>query len=144
MFLVAKKDGQKRFVIDLRELNSIIKPVTVQLPRVNELIDSIVSQNCKYISPCDLKSAFWSIPLTQASRRNTTFTSPDGLKFQYTVTPFGLCTSPAALQTVLLNVFSSKRPHLKLYMDDICVATGTWGEHLLAIEQMLQTLEKIV
>ena len=120
----------------------MIKPATVQLPQSIELIYSIVSQNCKYISSCDLKSAFWSIPLTQASRPYTTFTSPDGLKFQYTVTPFGLSTSPAALQTVLLNVFSSKRPHLKLYMDDICVATETWSEHLLAIEQMLQTLEK--
>jgi len=35
----------KRLVIDLRELNSIIKPIHVQLPKIDEVIDSVaVSQ----------------------------------------------------------------------------------------------------
>jgi len=53
-FLVAKKSGEKGFVIDLRELNSINKLITVQLSKLNKLIDSITSQNCKYISACNL------------------------------------------------------------------------------------------
>ena len=42
-FLVSKKSGSRRFVIDLRSLNSIIKPQTVQLPKVTELIDDMAA-----------------------------------------------------------------------------------------------------
>ena len=41
MFLVAKKSGAKRLVIDLRALNQVIVPRLVQLPKINELIDDI-------------------------------------------------------------------------------------------------------
>ena len=141
-FLVAKKTGDKRLVCDLRQLNAIIKPVTVQMPKIGELIDDITSQDCRWISSADLKSAFWHIPLTPSSRPYTTFTSPAGKKYQYTVTPFGLSTSPAALQTVLLNVFASASSrNLYIYMDDIAIVTSTWEDHLQAIERMLKTLD---
>jgi len=39
--LVMKRNGTKRLVIDLRELNSIIKPKPVQLPKTDEVIDSV-------------------------------------------------------------------------------------------------------
>jgi len=31
----------------------------VQLPKINELIDEILSSNCLYISTADLKSSFY-------------------------------------------------------------------------------------
>ena len=37
IFLVDKKNGEKRLIIDLRNLNSVIRPMLVQLPKVNEL-----------------------------------------------------------------------------------------------------------
>jgi len=39
IFLVSKKDGTKRLVIDLRGLNAVIAPKLVQLPRITDLID---------------------------------------------------------------------------------------------------------
>ena len=34
IFLVDKKNGEKRLIVDLRNLNSIIRPMLVQLPKV--------------------------------------------------------------------------------------------------------------
>ena len=36
--LVMKRNGTKRLVIDLRELDSIIKPKHVQLPKTDEVL----------------------------------------------------------------------------------------------------------
>jgi len=40
-FLVSKRSGDRRFVVDLRQLNSIIRPQPVQLPKIPELLDEM-------------------------------------------------------------------------------------------------------
>ena len=45
VFVVRKKDGSKRFVVDLRGINSLIVPRLVQLPNIDELLQSIVEKN---------------------------------------------------------------------------------------------------
>ena len=77
-FLVSKKCGSKRFVIDLRSLNSIIKPQTVQLPKVTELIDDVAASGASIFSVCDFYSAFFQIESTPNSRPLTSFSSPGG------------------------------------------------------------------
>ena len=37
VFLVDKKDGLKRLVVDLRHIDALIKPKLVQLPIINDL-----------------------------------------------------------------------------------------------------------
>jgi len=54
IFLVDKKDNTKRMIVDLRRLNANIVPMQIQLPKINELIDEILSSNCLYISTADL------------------------------------------------------------------------------------------
>jgi len=41
-------------IVDLRRLNANIVPMQIQLPKINELIDEILSSNCLYISTADL------------------------------------------------------------------------------------------
>ena len=56
IFLVDKKNGEKRLIVDLRNLNSVIRPMLVRLPKVNELLDEVTSQKCTYLSSVDLKA----------------------------------------------------------------------------------------
>ena len=44
-FLVNKKNGQKGLVTDLRGISSLIVPKLVQLPRIDELLQTITSKN---------------------------------------------------------------------------------------------------
>jgi len=44
VFVVKKKDGSKRFVVDLRGINSLIVPRLVQLPNIDELLQNIVEK----------------------------------------------------------------------------------------------------
>ena len=52
IFLVDKKNNTKRMIVDLRRLNANIVPMQIQLPKINELLDEILSSNCSYSPPC--------------------------------------------------------------------------------------------
>ena len=117
VFLVDKKDGSKRLVVDLRHINALIKPKLVQLPIINDLLDEISSLKCKYYSLTDLKSGFYQVNLNKKSRPLTSFTCPEtGLRFQYKVAPFGLQNSPYAMLTLLMNIFSHKIKYAGVYL----------------------------
>jgi len=50
----------------------------------------------------DLRCGYHQIRLNRKSRGVTSFTAPNGLRYQYCVCPFGLNTSPAAMLAVML------------------------------------------
>jgi len=126
-FLVVKKTGQKRLVIDLRGINSLIMPKSVQLPKTDELLQNITLKNPIFLTCIDINSAFWQLTLDKDSRKYTSFTSPDGRRFQFKRCPFGLNTSPSQLLLILSNLFCDKsRFHsLYCYMDDIIIANNS-------------------
>jgi len=49
-YLVMKKNGQKRMVVDLRGINSLIVPKLVQLPQIEELLETITSSKPRFLS----------------------------------------------------------------------------------------------
>jgi len=132
IFLVDKKNGEKRLIIDLRDLNAAARPMLVQLPKVNDLLDEVTSKKCTYLSSCDLKAGFWQVKLGERSRPYTTFTAPQsGLRYSFRRIPFGLNSSPAGLCRSLMKIFAGKLGgNIYLYMDDILVANETWQGHL--------------
>jgi len=144
IFLVGKKDGSKRLVIDLRGVNSLIIPKLVQLPQIEEMLDEITSEKPKYITVSDVSSTFWQVQLKDSSRDLTSFTAPDGRRWRFTRCPFGLNNSPSALQNTLGLLFSDKPrfKNLLVYMDDICIYSNTWKNHLEQLEQALQVLSE--
>ena len=143
VFLVNKKDGTKRLVVDLRGVNALIAPRLVQLPKINDLLDEITSHKCMFLSSIDLKSGYYQLNLHQNTRPLTSFTSPfDGRRWQYRVCPFGLHVSASAMLSVLASVFSGrlKDSTIALYMDDLMLFSATFEHHLKIVKKMLQTL----
>jgi len=108
IFLVNKKDGSKQLVIDLRRVNSLIVPKLVQLPQIDEMLDTITAEKPKFIMISDVSSAFWQVGVEEKSRDVTSFTAPDGRIRRFTCAPFGLNNSPSVLQKTLGELFSDK------------------------------------
>ena len=142
-FLVAKKNGTKRLVVDLRAINEIIVPKLVQIPKITHLIEEITSQKPTFLSSIDLFSGFWQVPIRQRARPVTSFIAPTGIHYQFTRTPFGLCNSSHALASALLGLFSDKQRfrNLYLYVDDILAIASSFPEHLTTLEVMLENLK---
>ncbi len=60
--LVNKPDGSYRFCTDYRKLNSLTKPDCFPLPRVDDCVDHVGSD--QYVSKFDLLKGYWQVPLT--------------------------------------------------------------------------------
>lgn len=69
-FLVSKKSGQKRLVIDLRGINSLIIPKLVQLPHIEDLLQTITSKKPRFLTTIDITSAFLQVRLAEESDQN--------------------------------------------------------------------------
>ena len=144
VFLVGKKDGTRRLVVDLRAINTLIVPKLVQLPKIDELLDSIIEKKPSLLTVIDLRAAYWHIELEENSRKYTTFCAPDGRRFCYRRVPFGLSTAPSALILLLGNLFADKNKYhsLWIYMDDLLLGSSDWKTHLSQLQLTLETLQQ--
>ena len=61
MVLVPKKDGNYRFCIDYRKLNSVTKKDVYPLPRIDDILDTLAG--AKFFSTLDLAAGYWQIEL---------------------------------------------------------------------------------
>jgi len=139
-----EKNGQKRMVVDLRGVNSLIIPKLVQLPQIEELLETVSSSKPRYLTTFDILSAFYQIGLHEESHDLTSFTGPDGRCWRYTRAAMGMSNTQSALNLLLPNIFSDKsRFHsLVCYVDDILVYSNNWNDHIQQLELSLKTLQE--
>ena len=89
--IVLVKDGTLQMCVDYRYLNSVSQADAYPMPRIDDLIGRL--GKAKYITTIDLMRGYWQVPVAEASRSKTVFTTPLGL-FQFRVMPFGLHGAP--------------------------------------------------
>ena len=82
---------------DFRNLN-VTKRDTYPLPLIQDIVDKM--EDIIFWSTLDAASAYWSIPLNDADNEKTAFSVPRG-KYEFNVTPFGLCNAGASYQRMV-------------------------------------------
>lgn len=137
--LARKKSGEYRLCVDFRRLNNLTKKVDYPLPNTDECIESLAGN--KYFSLLDLASGFWQVPLTERARELTAFKTENGL-YEFNRMPFGLCNGLATFQRLVNALFTGlKGVDLQAFIDDICLASKSWKEHLELIDRVLKIIE---
>ena len=131
IFLVPKPNGKFRIVLDFRNLNRITKKDKYRLPRVDHLLTDVMKWNC--ISTMDLVDGFFQIPLAEADRDKTAFTTPWG-SFKWTVMPMGLTNAPSIFQGVTDSLLDGLRHqdgsrHTVGYIDDLATGGSSEADH---------------
>ena len=71
------------------------------LPKIDEMLAKL--RGAKVFSTIDLRSGYYHIGLTEASRPKSAFVVPMG-KWEFLRTPFGLSQAPAHFQLLIDNV----------------------------------------
>lgn len=85
--LVPKQDSTFRFCTDYRKINSVTKPDSFPLPRMEDCVDRIGSAH--FVTKVDLLKGYWQEPLTARASETSAFVTPDNL-LQYSVMAFGM------------------------------------------------------
>ncbi len=120
LFLVPKKDGQYRPVIDFRKVNEVTEDDRYPLPVLSDLLMSI-GQGNKIFSSLDLLSGCWQVPLAPESREVRAFSTPTG-HFEWLRMPFGLKSSPITFQRMINTLFADiLSKDIYAYLDDLLI-----------------------
>lgn len=137
-FIIPKKDGTDRLVVDYRRLNKLVKVDNFPTPNVENAFQYL--SQAKYFTLIDLKSAFHQIPLSETSKQYTAFVTPVGL-YQYNRLPFGLTVSPQVFCRLMDLVLGDlKYVCVFPYVDDLCIYSRDFEQHLRDVEAVFVKL----
>ena len=119
LVMVWKKNGDLRICTDFRWLNARTVKDAHPLPHQSDCLAALGGN--ALFSTMDLTSGFYNVPLHEASRKFTAFTTPLGL-YEYNRLAQGLCNSPASFMRMMLSIFGDLNfSSLLCYLDDLLV-----------------------
>lgn len=136
--IVRKKDGNPRFCVDYRKLNTNTIDEHTPIPNVEDLLHRVA--NKRIYTLLDLAWGYWQVPMDPHSIEKTAFVTSDA-QYEFTVMPFGLKNAPSTFQRIvrqLIRPFIDKG--VENYLDDIIVFSDTVDEHRKTLEQVINAL----
>lgn len=140
VFLVPKKDGSMRMVLDYRAINAITIDNRQPLPLVQDVMDRL--RNKRIFSVLDIAWGFWQIPMAPEDIAKTAFSTIDG-HYEWVCMPMGLKGAPATFQRVIQTVLGDLLFNCVInYMDDLIIYSDTESDHMIHLEKVLGTLQK--
>ena len=139
--LVRKKDGNLRFCIDFRKLNSRTVKDAYNLPRVEDTIDTLIGS--KYFSKLDLRNGYWQVDIDEADKHKTAFTVGNIGFFKCNRMAFGLTSAPATFQQLMEHCMGEMNlMECLIFLDDILIFSETFEEHILRLEAVFSSLKQ--
>ncbi|CAB3996095.1 Retrovirus-related Pol poly from transposon [Paramuricea clavata] len=139
---VLKPDKTDRLYVDYRPLNKITQNDPYPTGNLQEVLDNLSGAN--YFGVIDLAQGYLQVPLAKEDRPKTVFRSPTGF-WESTRMQYGLKGSSANFSRLMQRVLGHIPPHrLALYMDDICIISKTFEEHLVNLQGVFDALRQHV
>ena len=139
--LIQKKDRTLHFCIDFHRPNAHTKKDSYSLPRIQEVLESMVS--AAHFSTMDFKSGFWQVRMVPESQQYTTFTVGNLDFYEFTHMPFGLCNALVTFQCLMQNMLGELNlTYCIIYLDDVIVFDCTEEEHLECLRIMFEWFHK--
>ena len=118
IFLVPKKNGKLRLIIDLSRLNTFLDIQSVRMETANKVRQAIQPNDWAF--SLDLTDAYLHVPIHLQSRKLLRFCLK-GQAYQFKALPFGLATSPYVFTHLMVAIATYLRKRaivLFPYLDD--------------------------
>ena len=120
-----KPNGDKRFILNLKNLNRYVKNDHFKMEDKKTVIYFLNQGD--YMATIDLKDAFFIIPIHKKYRKFLRF-SFQGNLYEFCCLPFGLCTAPFVFTKILkpvAQILRSKGYLSVFYLDDLLLLGNT-------------------
>lgn len=125
LFVIPKKTGELRPVLNLRQLNQYLPVCHFKMETMAHVVHLLKKND--FLTGIDLRDAFLHVPIHPSSRRYLQFQWRNKL-YQFKVLPFGLSLAPLIFTKVLKPLLRWARLHgirISAYLDDLVIAATT-------------------
>ncbi len=142
-FLVPKKDGGLRPILDLRRLNHALMRRPFRMITLKQILSQIRTED--WFCSLDLKDAYFHIQIAPHHRRFLRFAF-EGVAYQYTVLTFGLSLAPRTFTKCMDATLSPLRQmgiRILNYLDDWLILAQSEVELLSHRTLILSHLERM-
>ena len=137
LFLVAKRDGGWRPVIDLSHLNTYLEVPHFHMETPESITKALRPGDWTF--SLDLKDAYLHVPMSQGSRKYLRFAYADQV-FQFRALPFGLATAPQVFTRIVQSVAAcvhKRGIRMHVYLDD-------WLVRALVHQELIKNREYLL
>lgn len=142
-FLVPKSNGEHRFILNLKGLNQYICTEHFKMQDLRTAVKLILQDY--FLASLDLQDAYFLVSIDPPCRKYLRFIFQNTL-YEFTVLPFGLCTSPYIFTKIMKPVMGYLRSNGLLsvdYLDDILLIGETYDECRKNVEVTRALLESL-
>ncbi|XP_062372037.1 uncharacterized protein LOC134059609 [Sardina pilchardus] len=142
-FLVPKKDGGLRPILDLRGLNRFLKVFRFHMLTTAEVLRTVARG--EWFTSVDLKDAYFHVPIAPHHRQFLRFAF-QGRHFQFRVLPFGLSLSPRVFTrcvTAALSHLQSRGMKILPYLDDWLICAPSQSQLALDTTCLLSHVARL-
>ena len=141
LFIVDKKDGGKRPVVNLRNLNQYLEYFHFKMEGIHLVRDMI--QRGDWLVKLDLKDAYLTIPIHREFQKYLQF-KWKGQILEFSCLPFGLSVAPyvfTKMMKVPVTYFRRLGIRLVIYLDDILIMSQSQQNIMTDIQIVISVLE---
>ena len=142
-FLICKKGGENRPVINLKDLNRFIPYKHFKMEGLHCL--KYVLQKGDYMCKIDLKDAYFSVPLHKDSRKLVRFLWAGNL-YEFLCLCFGLGSAPRIFKKLLkvpISVLGRLMIRVIIYLDDLLILGNSMSEMFMARDSVIFLLQHL-
>lgn len=143
VFIVPKRDGTYRLILNLRQLNEFVEKHHFKMETLKTAL-TLVKPNV-FFGSIDLKHAYYSVPIAEEFRHYLRF-KWKGVVYEYSCLPNGLSTGPRIFTKLLKPMYSALRKlgHTNVaYIDDSLLQSDTREECARNISDTLQLADDL-
>ncbi|KAG0437702.1 Retrovirus-related Pol polyprotein from transposon opus [Dictyocoela muelleri] len=137
-FVIRKKNGKIRLVVDYRYLISITKKTHQYIPKISEILLSL--KGAKYFSQIDLNQGYYQIHMNKSDIEKTGFRILNKI-YVLNKMPFMLSNAPSTFQ-LAMNKLLKDILDVFVYLDDILLYSTNFEDHLALLNTVLNRLYK--
>ena len=142
VFIVPKKSGKPRYVLDYRQLNAQSVEDKYSMRTVDECIADIGFAGSTIFSIMDLSNAFYQLLLDEESSEYTSFTVPPLGQFKFARTAMGLSSAPSNFQR-MMELAMVGLTCVIVYFDDLLVHSKSHADHRQHLQSVFSRLRKV-
>ena len=141
VFIIPKKNGKFRLIIDGRVLSNYCKPLPLALGSLEEIFCDLGGK--VFVSVLDVSKAYDQIEVSEATSLLLSFFGPDARRYIYKRAGQGLKFSSYYLNKAIIIILDGlPSDRVTSYCDDLIIATVTFEEHLYLLEEVIIRFKK--